>query len=261
MPDKSIIPREIKTFNDYLTLTNAHIITGTPAKYIQYNWTANDLKAWQGFLSDWQPLYMKYLNRKGTYTTSTRYDLIAIIKSAIFYDFQHKLILKVKATVGLDANDCNTFRIPLKYASQADALLLGAEDSEPNKTIVTAETVYPVIVSHPGGYVRIKAYPLKTGSGKAKKLKGYDLVEYAIGVFYAGITALPTHADDIKLAVLHSSKADFMVKTENFTANLGELPQGFTDLPKVAIFFFRWAKSKHPDLNGPWSRPFKVNLL
>jgi hypothetical protein len=261
MPDQSIIPRDIEGFNIYLTLTNNFIITGSPQKYVQYNWTAQNLSDWQAFKTEWDPLFFKYSDRKGGYTTDIKNDLENIILAAIAYDKVNKLILKVKATVGLTSEDCSTFRIPQSYASPLSNSHEVAQGGDKHKTTMTGEAVYPRMKPMGGGFVEICCHPKAEGSGRAHKPDGFDLVEYKVAVFYWGTKNLPAHATDNRLSTAYSSKAGFTLDTTNFTTNLTAVAEGDIEPTKLAVFFFRWAKSKHPELDGPWSGPFNTPLL
>jgi hypothetical protein len=87
------------------------------------------------------------------------------------------------------------------------------------------------------------------------------LVEYAIGIFNSGTSGLPTHSTDPRLTLGYSSKARFILPTAGMTNNLPALSAGAIEPLRFAVVFFRWAKSKHPTLDGPWSGPFTTPLL
>lgn len=257
---KTNIPRTIKEFNTFITTVCAYLILGSPTNATRLGITATILSQLQAYLNQWNPLYASYLNRKGTYTTAIRNSLLGIISAMVLYDKQNKVIEKVKATANLTSEDCSVFNLP-----QSLSLALPSTHSLPvveklGKTIVTVEAVYPKLISEVGGYVKVKAYSVAAQTGRAKKLKGFDLLDYAVAVFYSGTANLPTHATDSRLTQGHSSKASFVVETPGMTSNLPALAAGQIELVKIAVFFFRWAKSKHPDQDGPWSGPFTVIL-
>ncbi len=261
MPDQSIIPRDIEGFNSYITHTNNYLILGSPTNAVRFGWTAQNLSDWQDFRTEWEPLFFKYSDRKGSYTTDIKNDLENIIKAAIAYDKVNKLVLKVKATVGLTSEDCSTFHIPYSYSSPLSGPHSTATSGDKNKTTMTDEAVYPRIIPAGGGFVEIACHLEAEGSGRPHKPAGFDLVEYKIGVFYWGTENLPAHSDDTRLNLAYSSKASFTLDTTTMTTNLPALKEGAIEPTKLAVFFFRWAKSKHPDLDGPWSGPFKTPLL
>ncbi|MGD0711379.1 MAG: hypothetical protein ABR968_09380 [Bacteroidales bacterium] len=261
MPGNTNIPRDIKTFNSFINQTNSYLILGTPINAVRFGWTAAQLTAWQGFLSAWSPKYLLYSDRKAGYTTDNRNDLEIIISNVISYDKVNKLINKVKATSNLTSQDCSTFRISQSLAVPPTGMHPVAKNREVDKTIATPETVYPKLFPLAGGVVHIKVYPTKAASGRAHKLKGYDLVEYAVGVFYSGASGLPTVASDTRLTISHSSKASFLLPTVSITTNLTALAAGTLPPAKIALLFFRWAKSKHPDLDGIWNGPFTTPLM
>jgi hypothetical protein len=259
--ERAIIPRDIEGFNLYITQTNAHLILGVPTNAVLYGWTAQNLSDWQNFQNEWEPLFFSYSDKKGGYTTAIKTKLEGIIANAVIYDRENKLILKVKATVGLTVDDCIIFRIPQSYASPQMIKLQDTSKADKNKAIATLEGVYPRLLPTIGGFVKAECFLEITESGRAHKPEGYDLVEYAVAVFYRGTANLPTAATDTRLTVTHSSKATFVLQTANMTTNLPALAADAVEPSRIAIFFFRWAKSKHPELDGPWSGPFSTPLL
>ncbi len=263
MPDRSIIPRDIKGFNIYIIKTNALLIAGTPENYARYNWTNDNLTDWQGFLAEWEPLHLQYDDEKGQRTSAITEQLYLIIEAAIAYDKANKLIEHVKATVGLTAVDCQTFNIPLSLASATGSMHSSHATItvQANKTTATTEGVYPKLLPAVGGMVRCKCFAEIAASGKPRKLDGFDLVEYACGVFYSDANNLPASADDPRLTIKHSSKASFVLATAAMLNNLLVLEAGIVAPAKVLVIFFRWAKSKHPNLNGPWCGAFTTVLL
>jgi hypothetical protein len=145
--------------------------------------------------------------------------------------------------------------MPIANKSQA------TKSKDINKTSMTEEKVYPRIKPVGGGFVDIGAYVEKKESGRPRKPDGYDLLEYKVAVFYSGTADVPTQVDDARLTLAYSTKAGFMADTTIYKSNLPVLAAGAVPPAKMAVFFFRWAKSKHPDLDGPWSGPFKTVLL
>ncbi len=259
--EHSIIPRDIDGYNTYIVTTTPYLITGSPQKYLQFGWTSAHLSAWQGFLTQWNGIYPLYLNKKGARTTDVKNDLMNIIDAHVTYDKNNKLIMKVKATNGLTSADCSIFKIPQSFSAPATGSLPTGKTKTPDKIVVTTEAVYPKLIPAVGGFVHIKAYTEKAKSGRAHKLEGFDLLEFAMAVFYSTATGLPATADDPRLTKDHSTRASFVLPTASHTNNLTAIPAGQGTPTKVLVIFFRWAKSKHPNLDGPWSGPFTTPLL
>lgn len=259
--ETSNIPRSIKGYNTFINVTTPYLTTGNPQKYIQFGWTAAHLQFWQDQQKAWNLLYPFYLDRKGTYTTDIKNDLMNIIKAHIGYDKTNKLILKVKATANLTSIDCSRFNIPESYSAPLTGTRPVPKAKGMDKTIIPHELVYPRITPIGGGMLHIKAYVDNTFSGRPKKLKGFDLIEYAIGVFYSTATGLPTSPNDTRLIKEYSSKANFKIPTDTVVLNLTAIAAGAATPLRVAVLFFRWAKSKHPDLDGPWSVAFTTPIL
>ena len=259
---KNYIPRDIKLFNFYIARTCAYLILGTPTNAVRFNWTAPNLAAWQAFLTQWIPLYTQYSNKKGGYMPVIRTKLLAIIANAVVYANNNKLIELVKATISLNADDCVAFGLPETLvipATGSHPVLINAKEKD--KTMIPDEQVYPKLIPIGGGIVHVKTYTESADSGRPHKLDGFDMLEYAIAVFYSTATGLPISADDQRLKLGHSSKANFKLTTTSHTANLTAIPNGEATPTKIMVIFFRWAKSKHPDLDGPWSGPFTTPLL
>jgi len=261
MADRSIIPREIEGFNNYINQTNDYLILGSPTNAVRFGWTSQNLLDWQDFRTEWEPLFFKYSDKKGSYTTDTKTSLEAIINNAIVYDWDNKLTLKIKATVGLTSLDCSTFRIPLFYSLPLANKSQATKHADKHKTIAFEGGVYPRINPGVGGFVAIACHLESEGSGRAHKPEGFDLVEYKMAVFYSGTSDIPTQAGDARLSLAYSSKAGFVLDTTVFTSNLPVLAANAVPPAKMAVFFFRWGKSKHPTLDGPWSGPFNTVLL
>jgi len=261
MADRSIIPRDIDGFHVYLNLTNDYLILGAPTNAVRFGWTAQNLSDWQAFQADWNPLYFQYSNKKGTYTTAIKDEMESIIAKAILYDWDNKLTLKIKATVELNSTDCNTFRIPLFYSLPLISKPQATVSRDKNKTTMTGEKVFPRIIPIGGGFVKIEAFLFSKESGRPHKPEGYDIIEYKVAVFYSGTADVPTQVSDPRLSLAYSSKASFMADTNVYTSNLTALAARAVPPAKMAVFFFRWAKSKHPELDGPWSGPFNTVLL
>jgi hypothetical protein len=258
----TIIPRDIKGFNNYIVRTCAYLVLGAPiTNAVRFNWTASNLSAWQAFLAQWNQLYAQYINKKSGYTTDTRNSRLGIIASAILYAETNKLIELVKATVSLNQTDCSMFNLPAKLAVTPSSLHPIPKTKAPDKTVITEELVYPEIIPIGGGILHIKAYLEKKQSGRPHKPGGFDLLEYAVAVFYLGTTGLPATPGDTRLSIEHSSKSNFKLTTTTYTSNLTTLAAGAIAPSKIAILFFRWAKSKHPTLDGPWSVGFSSPIL
>lgn len=251
MPNKSIIPRSIKPFYNYLVQTCAYLILGVPTNAVRFNWTAANLTAWQNFLSQFTPLYNQYTNKKAGYTTDIKDKLMAIIANAVLYARANKLIELIKATVSINTTDCNTFKLPVSLAVASTSTHSVARSKITDITIITKELVYPEIIPIGGGILHIKGYCEEKQSGRPHKPEGFDELQYAIGVFYSTATGLPISYNDARLTKDYSTKSNFKLQTDTLTANLTAIPAGQATPLKVAVIFFRWAKSKHPTLDGP----------
>ena len=260
----TIIPRTIKKFNSFLTKTCNYLPQGSPTNAVRFNWTSSNLSAWQNFLTLWVPLFLLYDNKTESYTTAIKNKLLGIITSTVNYARTNKLIELVRACASLNADDCAVFGLPVKLAIGTSSTHSAAsldKTKKKEKTIITEELVYPEIIPIGGGMLHIKAYCEQKQSGRPHKPVGFDEIEYAIGVFYSTATGLPTSPNDTRLIKEYSSKSNFKILTETMASNLTAIAAGSATPLKVAVLFFRWAKSKHPDLDGPWSVAFTTPIL
>ncbi len=258
----TVIPRGIKNFDLYIRRTYAYLIIGTPTNASRYNWTTIFVAQWLAYLNQWTPLYLLYEDKKGGYTTDVKNDLLAIIENAIKYAEENKLIELIRATAVLTSRDCSIWNLPASLALPAGGTHhIIAEETITDRTLPTTEAVFPKLIAQTGGMVRCKCYTEASESGRPHKLKGFDIIEYAYGVFYSGSANLPVAATDIRLTIAHSSKASFVLPTAGITDNLTALAAGAVAPAKILIIFFRHAKSKHPTLDGPWTVAFITVLL
>jgi hypothetical protein len=270
------IPRDIKEFDNFLNSTNIYLLlstlTGNPAvlvvNWTRYAWTAANLLAWQNFLNTpvtgWAALHVQYMNKKGGYTTDIKNQMLIIIANVVKYAHENKLIELVKSTLVLTAADCSAWRLPENLAAPTGTHLTGAHTTTAaatDRTKATSEGVYAKIIAELGGLAHCKCYTEAAESGRPHKLEGFDEVEYMAGVFYSGTANLPTSPTDARLALGHSTKSNFLLATAGMTANLPAQAAGTTPPAKILIIFFRWAKSKHPTLDGPWSVLYTTVLL
>jgi hypothetical protein len=265
----TVIPREIEAFNAWITTTNAYLLLNTlvgststqnATRFgfgaLSYNSTTQTiLQAFQAYLAQWQAKYPAWLDKKGQRSEAVTNALHLIIDALVADDKTgNKYIQKIKATSVLTALDCTTFNLPVKLASPLTGGGSHVHTTAPAataRTIPTSEQVFVKLIPVGGNQIKCKCYKKSTDK-RAGKLKGFDLVEVGWAVFPnvlpAG-TLLPTDAGDSRLTAGHSTKADFLQSTG--TGNAG----------KTFIAFFRWAKSKHPTLDGPWSGPFTCTVL
>lgn len=212
----------------------------------------------------WAPLYLLYDNRKESYTTAIKNKLLGIIGNAVTYAKTNKLIELVRACASLNSDDCAVFGLPAKLAITPTSTYSSASLAKTkgkDKTIITEELVYPEIIPIGGGMLHIKAYCESKQSGRPHKPEGFDELEYAIGVFYSTASGLPTSPNDTRLIKEYSSKSNFKILTDTMSSNLTAVAAGSSTPLKEAVLFFRWAKSKHPDLDGPWSVAFTTPIL
>ena len=259
----TIIPRDIKGFNKFIRATYAILIAGSPTGQVRYNWTNAYTAQWLVFLNLWTPEYTLY-DSKATYTTAIKDDMLVIIENLIVYAETNKLIQLIRATNPLTSTDCITWNLPAKLAltvTSTHHVINDAANTTTEKSLTKGEFVFVKLIPKAGNSVHVEAFTEIAESGRPHKEKGYDLFEYAYGVFYSDTANLPTSAADPRLDKAHSSHASFVAQFAADTANLHTLAVGAPVPIKELIMFGHWAKSKHPDQDAPWCGPFTTPLL
>ncbi len=234
MSDRSIISRSIDEFNTYLLRTAAYLLLGTPTNWSRFGWSSTENAQWQAFLTAWRPLYALYSDKKGGYTTGIRDQLLQIIEDCINLCNTNHLLLSIQATRNVTITDLQTFNLPTDEVTGETPHHITA------RIAPATDLVYPTLKPMGGGVVRCKCFTEAAQSGRAHKLEGFDIVEYRYEIIAQG-AALPTDPSLTTLIGGHSSRASFL------------LPTGTNNGGKVLVIFFRWAHSKHPNLDGPWS--------
>ena len=242
MSDRSLVPRSIVQFNIFLLKTTAYLLAGTPTNWSRFGWTAAEIAQWQGFLAQWIPLYTAYSDKKGQRTTGIKDQLYTIIAACVALCKNNHLLLSIQATRSVSVTDLETFNLPATDVTGETAHHVTA------RTAATVDLVYPTLKPVGGGMIRCKCFTEAAKSGRAHKLKGFDLVEFRYVVVTAATATvpavIPTDPESAALTSGDSSKASFLLPTG--TANSG----------KLLCIFFRWTNSKHPELDGPWSTCF-----
>ena len=260
---RTTIPRDIKHFNKWLRDTYAILIAGSPTGATRYNWTPAFTTQWLAFLNLWTPEFALYDN-KATYQTTIKDGLLVIIENLITYAETNKLIQLVRATAVLTPADCITWNLPIKLSVNVTAthhLVEEAASSANEKSATTGEFVFVKLIPKAGNSVHVEAFTEIAESGRPHKEKGFDLFEYAYGVFYSDTANLPTSAADPRLEKKHSSHASFLAQFAGDAINLHTLAAGAPVPVKTVIMFGHWAKSKHPTDDAPWCGPFSTPLL
>jgi hypothetical protein len=243
----TIIPRSISGFNTYIRKTTAYLITGTPTNWSRFNWDATEIADWEGFLTDWIPLYTAYCDKKGQYTTGIKDQLHSIIAACVALCKSNHLLKSIEATRKVSVTDLQTFNLPIEDVTGE------APHQTAARTAAATELVYPLLKTIGGGIVRCKCFTEVKASGRPKKLDGFDLIQFVYKVVAQATTdipaAIPTDPADTTLIYGHSTKANFLV------------PTGTKNTGKLLCIFFRWTNSKHPELDGPWSNCFITTIL
>ena len=227
MSDTSRIPHSIVDFHGFLTTTCAYLVLGTPNNATLLGWTAAELTTWTGYLTAWQPYYIKYLDKRNARTPAVTEILNGFIDKACAYNKSHKLLDRIAASTSATTTDLNIFRIKTSGVTK-----------KATRTVSTTPveiSVSPAFVLVGGGVIKVKC---KNNTDKGQHIvEGSDSVQYV----YKIDDKAPEGADDSGLSSGLSTKA-------SFSLSLGSSNSG-----KPLYIFFRWYNTKHPELAGPWT--------
>ncbi len=182
----TIVPRSIDKFNLYLIRTAAYLLLGTPTNWSRFGWSSTENAQWQAFLTAWLPLYAKYSDKKGGYTTGIKDQLLQIIEDCVNLCATNHLLLSIQATRSVTITDLQTFNL-----STTEEVTGAAPRHATARIAPATDLVYPTLKPMGGGVVRCKCFTDAVRSGRAHKLKGFDLVEYRYLVLAQG-AALPS---------------------------------------------------------------------
>lgn len=226
MADGSRIPRGIDEFNPYVILTVPYMQTGSPTNAARLNISVTEVGQMQSLYAQWQPLYLKYCDKRNSRTTAVVEQLKMIIRKFIDLDLSCHILDRIAASPAVTITDLETFNIksgPLKKMTKTI-----------QKTAIQ-ETVVVSIVPIGGGTVSIKCRSVS--GNRAGIIDGADSVQFCYSM---GPTA-PDGADKDGQRKEISTKASFL------------LPLGADASSKIVYLYFRWYNTKHPEISGPWS--------
>ena len=221
------IPRGIDKFNGYISVTSAYLAEGVPTTNAErLGISETDVSKWTAFKTQWEPLYLKYSDKKNSRTVAVKDELYNIINETVLFDQTYYLLDRIVTSPNVTIADLETFNI--------------RKGALEKKTRTTPQTpisgpVSPTLIPIGGGTLTVKCYS-STGQ-RASIFKGADCVQY---LYTTGDTP-PASADDELLKMGLSTRAIFNLALG--TANSG----------KKVFLYFRWYNTKYPDLAGPWS--------
>ena len=234
MPDRSRIPRSIKRFNNYLSNTNAYLVAVNGANATRLGILPAEVTRWSAFVRKWSPLYLKYIDGKGSRTTAITDQLHSIVASCVNFDQTNHLLDRIAASPDVTVSDMEIFNIK-------KGILLKTTHARPQTALT--EPLFAAIQPLGGGTVRIKCRG--ASGGRTAIFAGADSVQYNYTV---GDTA-PGSADAYGLKSEISTRASII------------LTLGSACSEKHLYIYLRWYLVKHPTLAGPWSSVQTVLIL
>ena len=227
MTTRTRIPRGIDPFNGYIMVTSAYLAEGEPAtNAARLGISENDVTRWTAFKTEWEPIYLKYSDKKNSRTVAIKDELYRIINETVLYDQTYYFLDRIATSPNVTIADMETFNIK-------KGALEKKTRTTPQAPIV--EPVSATLIPIGGGSLTVKCYS-STGL-RASIFKGADCVQYLFSIS----DTPPASAEDDILKMGLSTRAIFNLALG--TANSG----------KKVFLYFRWYNTKYPDLAGPWS--------
>ena len=221
------MPRGIDPFNNYFTNTVSYLQDGSPKTNAErLGILPAEQSTFEGFLTEWSPLYAKYSDKKKSRTTSVIDQLHIIIDNVVSYDQTNHILDRIAASPNVTVDDLVTFNIKKGILQKSPA----SAGSSP-----ISEQVTVAIQSLGGGMMSIKCYS-PTGQ-RAGIMEDADSVQY---LYQVGGQA-PDSAETPGMIKELSPKAVFT------------LSLGAGSALKNLYIYFRWYDTRHPELAGPWS--------
>jgi hypothetical protein len=225
---QSRISRSIAGFNADITTTNDYLLKSSPPPpgnliWQRLGWTAAQLTQWQLFLSQWQPLYIKYSDKKGQRTTAVTTDMRQIIKNCIAYDHQQHLYDHMAINPNAVTADFEIFRIKRGTALADSTLTRSAVPGTKEEVIVIKKSehlLHQLLVTAAG----------KKGRGKEKGVKDILIYKAVTGVKDAApALGQYQYIGDVKrglITVVHAdtdegNKAWYIARIKNTRGEIG----------------------------------------
>ena len=226
MSEGSRIPRGIDDYNSYINNTTAYLKTGTPTNAERLGVSTEELAKWEGFLTAWNPLYVKYSDKNNGRTIAVTDQLHNLIDQCTLFNQTNHILDRIAASANVTIVDMETFNIKKGILQKPTRTIPVSAITE--KLTVTLQAIG-------GGSVTIKCYGVS--AQRAGIRAGADSVQYA----YMVGTTPPT-----------SIKAPGLT-FELTTRAVLTLALGAENTAQYLYIYFRWYSTKRPKLSGPWS--------
>ena len=234
MSQNARIPRTIRLFNLYLTITNTYLYEDNPINAVRLGISFDEASGWTALFTKWEPLYLKYSDKKNSRTTSIKDQLLAIIKECVELDKTRHFLDRIASSMNVTIKDMETFNIKKGVLQKS------------SPTVATAPILTQVIAAlRPIGGCTFTVKCRPVSGQRPAIIRGANCVQYH---YLVGKTP-PGSAKDKTLEKDLSSKASFTLSLE-----LGNTGQ-------YLYIYFRWYNTKHPDLSGPWSALQTILIL
>lgn len=227
MAIKTRIPRGIDEFGTYLHTTSDHLIEGTPVSNgVRLGILPEEITTWTSMETEWNPLYLKYSDKKNSRTTSVRNELLLIIERTVDFDKSNHILDRIASSTAATIADMAAFNINKGVLQR---------ENRSFSTTPIREMVTTAMQLLGGGSIVMKCYTLN--GQRAAIYEEADCVQYMYSVGHTP----PESAEANGLTKEVSTKAIFT------------LALGPGSTAKYLYIFYRWYNTRHPELAGPWS--------
>jgi len=229
---KTRIPYGIFKCHTFLNQTSTYLSANTNANGLRLGLTAAEITQWVAFNTT-DGLYYPAWSNPSSRTSDLTHNLKLNISNLRAFNKANKILDRIAASLAATVLDLETFNINSTSILKSSAVI-------PKANIT--DNVVVNIVYLGGGRLQYNCRPNQTAK-RSHIAEDADRLEVRVKL---GDPA-PTSADNTDAQwVLLSSKATV---TQDFgSANVG----------KRAYLYFRWADSKRPHRNGPWTAMMNV---
>lgn len=228
------IPRGIEEFNPFIINTNIYLADGEPTNATRLGFVPAETAQWNAFANDWEPLYIKYSDKKASRTTAIKDQLLAIIDECLELDQNNRLLDRIAASPNVTILDMETFNI-------RQGVLQKETHSVPQTPIV--DPVLASIQPIGGG-----SFSIKCNNGRRTRAAIFEDADSVQYTYLVGDVA-PASPEVVGLTKEISTRAGFT------------LALGAENSEKHLYIYFRWYLTSYPNFAGPWSSLYTSLIL
>jgi hypothetical protein len=251
------VPTVIEDFHKYIVVVNnrIHLLEpdGITLHGVALGMTLTEANEHKALTKEWtnaDPLSLGLWEKYSDPTTKTEVIVSKVNKFIKDYSVSMRtILLRISGSTLLNEDDLAIFNISLPPTKH----------TKPEKKITAY--CYAALVPTGGGGVRIVC-KVDTDASRASKPEGSNALEYAYRLDKPVLAKAPDggdDADDIVVPTVLADPDDGTTKAISTKASF-YLEFGVSKSSWTFHIFARWISTTHPELNGPWTGPFKVTL-